>query len=613
MGTRQTCTHTSRRTLRFHVRHRWLALGLGGALVLSACKADLQDGGGSNSGDSDSSSGDPAESGGAQLPTCDPDEVSPGLPLRRLSRLQAQHTIDDLIAYSLPDSAADIRAELSGVLATFPVDQARGPDAHVAAFSRVDQDVDQSHVDALYNIGLAIGEAFTTGERWGSLVGACATDDDPANDDACFDDFVSSFGKVVLRKPLSEEDGRFYRESFGASPLVREDYKEVIALLLNAPQAFYFVEHGSDETGEVSPLSAFELASRLSYHFWQSAPDAELLRAAEDGSLLEDDVYEAQVRRIYNDERTARSLREFYGEWLHQSHIDALDSRSALPAFQAFAGDDLPGSDTLHHMEEELQAMGLYYAHSTSGSFDDWFTSRESFAKTDDLAQIYGVPTWDEESEPPTFPDPERAGLITRAALLANASGRTRPVMKGLFIRQGLLCADVPLPPPDVMAGEPEAASGATTRATLEALTESPGTPCTGCHSRFINPLGYTTEGFDALGRTREEELFFDPETGELTGSEPIDSTTEPRVLLADETETSGPSEVNELILDTGLAQACMSRVYFRYTFGRVEDLTRDGCAITEVSDALNDGASLSESLQKIALSPAFRTHNFEN
>jgi hypothetical protein len=50
-----------------------------------------------------------------------------------------------------------------------------------------------------------------------------------------------------------------------------------------------------------------ELASRLSYFLWSSAPDARLLDAAEKGKLQDPAILEREVRRMLADQRSGRS------------------------------------------------------------------------------------------------------------------------------------------------------------------------------------------------------------------------------------------------------------------------------------------------------------------
>ena len=93
--------------------------------------------------------------------------------------------------------------------------------------------------------------------------------------------------------------------------------------------------------------------------------------------------------------------------------------------------------------------------------------------------------------------------------------------MKGVFLRTNILCDTIPPPPPGANAKPPELMPGMTTRESVEAITEMPGTVCAGCHTLAINPLGFATEGFDALGRFRTAQRLFDAagvETGTKAG-----------------------------------------------------------------------------------------------
>src|SRR5690606_34527523 len=132
------------------------------------------------------------------------------------------------------------------------------------------------------------------------------------------------------------------------------DYADVIALLLNAPQLFYFVEHGTSGEGAAVALDPFELASRLSYHFWQTMPDAQLFEAARGGTPASEEGYRAEVERIYADPRTERSLREVFGQWLENTTLEELDSRDGTPAFDTLRGDFGPSADLREAMLAEV-------------------------------------------------------------------------------------------------------------------------------------------------------------------------------------------------------------------------------------------------------------------
>jgi hypothetical protein len=67
-----------------------------------------------------------------------------------------------------------------------------------------------------------------------------------------------------------------------------------------------------------------------------------------------------------------------------------------------------------------------------------------------------------------------------------------------------------------------------------------------------------------------------------------------------------------ELILNSDKPRACFARQYFRYTFGRMEDLDADACALDAVKQSLVDGAPLADALRAVALSPSFRRRSFD-
>lgn len=569
------------------------------------------------SGGDTSAGGEDGGSTGADDPfetsefECDPDQIPADLPLRRLSRTQYANAVHDLVARLVPDDLDAVLAAAAPRMGLVPIDAPSGPDARYGGFSRLDQSIFQETVEGSYYVGAAIGKAIADDPaRLTAAAGSCATDADPGNDAACMDAFVRAFAPRVLRRPLTEQDVAFYLDVAGPE-LEREDYADIIAVLLAAPGFLYFVEEGDpDSAGDRAPLTAHEVASRLSFHFWQTIPDDELVAAAERGDLLDDELYAAQVERLFHDPRSASAIAEFYGEWLDVPHVAELDAGLGMPDYDAFLDGFVPDGDTRTHMREEVQQMGTYYTRDTAAGFVEWFSSDRSFARTDDVAGIYGVPVWS-DGEPPQLP-PERHGLLTRALLLATGSAMTHPVLKGVFVRKSLLCDPVPDPPADAMAVAMEIDdAGLGARARAEAISEARA-DCATCHTNFINPLGYVTENFDALGRHRTVEPVFDKLTGERIAEVPIDTVAVPNVDGDDDRTASSAAELASFMLETEKPQACFARRYFRFTFGRVEDDTRDGCTLALMHQALTEGDDLGVVVRDIALRPDFRTKTFE-
>jgi hypothetical protein len=182
--------------------------------------------------------------------------------------------------------------------------------------------------------------------------------------------------------------------------------------------------------------------------------------------------------------------------------------------------------------------------------------------------------------------------------------------MKGVFIRKYVLCDEIPPPPPGANAKPPELQPGMTTRETVEELTQMPGTVCAGCHAQLINALGFATESFDALGRYRTEQKFFDA-TGTPTGSKPVSTSGVPHVT-ATEAPVTNAAELMQQIADSGKVEGCLSRNFFRYTFARWEDAQRDGCALESMRKSLENGGSIVDLVVAATLDGSFRQRAFE-
>ena len=183
--------------------------------------------------------------------------------------------------------------------------------------------------------------------------------------------------------------------------------------------------------------------------------------------------------------------------------------------------------------------------------------------------------------------------------------------MKGVFIRKNILCDDIPPPPPGANAKPPDLGPNMTTRESVAAITEMPGTVCAGCHTAVINPLGYATEGFDSLGRFRTAQRLFDA-SGAQTGTKPVDTTSVPQVDLGDTTPSAGPGDLMSLIAGSGKVEACLARSFFRFTYGRWEDTAADACALEDSRKVLAGGGTITDLLKAAVTSAEFKRRTFQ-
>lgn len=533
--------------------------------------------------------------------------------LLRLTKAQHQRTIRDLLFRFLGSDAGPVLDAIEPVYGIIPDDPAELDVGELvgSTFSRMSQGIGELHIRGYFDVATTAADAIVQNDtRRVALFGSCV--DEPREEHSeCVAAFVDAFGLWAMRRPLFEDERTFFLhdvfadggQNYEAAP---ESLRDLLVAFLMSPNFLYFMENQGAEIDEgLYALDAFELASRLSYHFWSSMPDEELFEAAADGSLLTEAGYAAQVERVYADERTKATFEAFFYEWLalYRTGDPFGGVLSGNPQKMAFIEGYDVSPELRDNMIEEVLEMTEYYRQY--GAFDDLFTSTASFARTADLAEIYDVPPWDGSEPLVEFPTFERLGLLGRAALLSAATVYTHPILRGVRIREDFLCDQLGIPPAAVDGSPDQATSQMTTRERIEALTSPPS--CTGCH-QFINGLGFPLEGFDALGRHRNEEMIIDVEGA--VSMTPVDVEAIPFIDGPSDSRTvSGPIELVDHLLATGKLQSCFARHYVRFALGLSADPSNGGDldTVEVLSEELSNGAPLGEVFKRIAFLPAFK------
>ncbi len=270
--------------------------------------------------------------------------------------------------------------------------------------------------------------------------------------------------------------------------------REALVGVLVAPRFLFRVEA---QEPEEHPVSAWELAARLSYFLWSSLPDEPLRRAAADGSLPDPAVLEREVRRMLADERSEALAHEFAARWLRfrgfstRAPVDREKYPEFTPALQA-------------DMETEATAF-LADIIRDDRPLRELFGAEHTFLN-ERLAAHYRIPG----VEGPDWRRVDvaahgRGGLLGMAAILASTSypHRTSPVLRGNWVLTSVLGTPTPPPPADVPPLEESANVGTGIRDRLQAHRAAEA--CAVCHDR-IDPLGFALEGFDVLGRGRDRD-----------------------------------------------------------------------------------------------------------
>ena len=311
---------------------------------------------------------------------------------------------------------------------------------------------------------------------------------------------LSAFAEKAYRRPLVEEDRKpikaLYERRIAEKATPRQAALDALKLILCSPSFLYLSE--ITEEGEKA-LKPYDLASRLSYALWATPPDEILLEAAKSGKLTEDAELRKQVKRMIEDKRVSGFIDGFLDSWLNLRDLGGMPPPRETN--RAYYAEDLPTS-----MKAEAR---LFFRHlmESDGSVAQFLDSDYTFVDKK-LATLYELPEQktlklaDGFQKVSLKDQSRRGGLLGMAGVLTvSANGvETSPVTRGVWVSENILGIPPP-PPPDVVPAIDTDVTGATT--IRERLAKHRADPaCAECH-RKIDPLGFSLETFDAIGRWR--------------------------------------------------------------------------------------------------------------
>jgi hypothetical protein len=411
--------------------------------------------------------------------------VDPGTKaIHRLNATEYNATVADVLGTSLQPANSSWRG---GELAGFD---------NIASVLGVDE----AQVQRVFDAAQALAtEVMASGSLRAGFV-SC-----DLSDPVCVTSSIQRAGLRLVRRPLDPEEVQTYQRVYESARALGEDepaaFTLVLQALLSSAEFLYRIELDPDPGSTTGhPLGPFELASRLSYFLWSSAPDDRLLDAAADGSLLNAEVLSATVDRMLADPKSQRFVVNLAGQWLGAREVL---SHPVGPQFFKWSRQTAQAAS---------QEILLYFSHFLR-SGRSWFEFPRADVNFVDgaLAYFYGMP--DDGTEVGVFQPVEdtsdkRAGFLGLAGFLSVTSldRRTSPSRRGRWIVSNLLCRDPPPPPPvvPVLDGDqPGADGGAATvniRESLAKHRQNPG--CAACHSLF-DPYGLALEQYDAVGLYR--------------------------------------------------------------------------------------------------------------
>jgi len=344
-----------------------------------------------------------------------------------------------------------------------------------------------------------------------------------AEETPCARRILTNLATFAFRRPAAAADVNTLME-FYQDGRKEKDFdlgiEMALARILASPQFIYRIEEepaartgGVQRTaqtaGQTYRISDLDLASRLSFFLWSSAPDAELLKVAAANQLRNPDVLEQQVRRMLRHPKAEALAVNFAGQWLN---LRGLDASAPLPLIYPDFDDPLRQAmrrevelifDTI--VREDRDIRELLTA--------DYTFVNERLAKHYGIKNIYGSQfrriTLGPEMD-------ARQGLLGKGAFLVTTSKpeRTSPVTRGKWILTNVLGMSPPDPPANVPPLPPRSSDPNAETPTMreKMLSHRVRPDCTQCH-RLMDPIGFALENFDAIGlwRTKDEGKPIDP------------------------------------------------------------------------------------------------------
>ena len=327
----------------------------------------------------------------------------------------------------------------------------------------------------------------------------------------CAKQIISALARQAYRRPVTENDLEgllsFYQSGRNNGNFESGVRTAIQAIIANPEFVFRFEREPSNAApGRNYRISDLELASRLSYFLWSSAPDDQLIALAGQGKLKDPVVLEKQVRRMLADPKSEAMIANFAGQWLHLQNLKIVN-----PDLFLFANFDRSLANSMKRetellfdsvMREDRNVLDLLSANYT---FVD-----------ERLALHYGIPNiLGSRFRRVTLTDPNRFGLLGHGSILTLTSTaiRTSPVQRGKYVMEVLLGTPPPPPLPNVPA-LPENAESRTGHvakplSVRERMEEHRANPvCAACH-KMMDPIGFALENFDAVGLWRTNDSGF--------------------------------------------------------------------------------------------------------
>ena len=300
--------------------------------------------------------------------------------------------------------------------------------------------------------------------------------------------FTLRFAQMAYRRPLTDEQKADLTAIYAASVVPEVAAKRAFIFTLSNPAFLY---------PGIGPQDDYAVASRLALALWDSVPDAALLKAAAAGQLKDAAQVRLQAQRMMKDPRAKSKLRDFLHHWLHvEEGAEIAKDQKEYPGFDQGVVMDLRTS-------LDLFAESIVW--SEASDYRQLLLS-DTILMNERLAKFYGQKVEAGGGFQPVKMDADqRGGVLTHPFVLATFSytKSSSPIHRGVFVTRNILGLMLKPPPMAIAFMDDKFDPSFTMREKVTELTSKPA--CMSCHVT-INPLGFSFERFDAVGRVRSTD-----------------------------------------------------------------------------------------------------------
>ncbi len=354
--------------------------------------------------------------------------------------------------------------------------------------------------------------------------------------------FCRQFVEFAFCRKLNEEEVAFFvTQHFGEGLSLKDSTRRVILLTLTSPRfLFPTIERRN---------SNFEIARRLALLLWDSVPDRQLFELADQGKLDDSAVAVNEIYRMLDHPRGRSKLRSALAALLN---LDKPRDWSRDP--QRFAGFT---TAIVVDLRRSLERQVDEIVWSESSDFRRFFGETTIFANAR-LADYYGLvrqvdpAVGPEEFVPINAADRYHGGLLTHPYTLARLAyfRDSSPIHRGVFVARNLLGRTLRPPSENFEPLSEDFAPHMTNRQRVEHQTADH--QCMKCH-QVINPLGFSLENYDAVGRYRSEDQ-----------GRPIDASAIYRTEDGNEISLANAGDLAKFVMSESTAQRSFIRHLFR-------------------------------------------------